>query len=131
MLENPPPPWLKFSFPTTNFSMEGSSHVPSPFNFSSPPKSKIPLKTPIHFPITIATCKYWSQFVTCSPSRGDSSGVSRPKDIIIRFLTMVNKNAFSEFWFGDFGERMRVGGGLGSLQYIWSLKKGTRTFNSR
>ena len=45
---------------------------------------------------------------------------------------MVNKMAISEFWSGDFWEKkMSVGGGLGALQFFWSLKKGTRTFNFR
>ena len=44
---------------------------------------------------------------------------------------MVNQMAISKFWSGDFGENMSVGGGLEALQYFWSLKKGTRTFNSR
>ena len=42
---------------------------------------------------------------------------------------MVNKMAISEFSSGDFGEKMSVEGGLGALQFLWSLKKRTRTFN--
>ena len=36
---------------------------------------------------------------------------------------MVNKMAISEFWSGDFGEKMSVGGGLGALQFFWSLER--------
>ena len=39
--------------------------------------------------------------------------------------------AMSEFGFGDFGEKISVGGGLGALQFFWSLKKGTATFHFR
>ena len=31
---------------------------------------------------------------------------------------MVNKMAISEFWSGDFWEKMSVGGGLGALQFL-------------
>ena len=44
---------------------------------------------------------------------------------------MVNKMDISEFWSGDFWEKMSVGGGLGALQFFWSLKKGTRPFKFR
>ena len=44
---------------------------------------------------------------------------------------MVNKMDISDFWSGDFGEKMSVEGGLGTLQFFWSLKKGTRTFHFR
>ena len=36
---------------------------------------------------------------------------------------MVNKMAISEFWFGDFWEKMSVGGGLGALQFVGHLKR--------
>ena len=42
---------------------------------------------------------------------------------------MVNKMAISEFRSDAFAEKMSVGGGLGALQFFWSLEKGTRTFN--
>ena len=71
MLENPAPPYLKFSSAMTNYSMEISSHVP-------PPKpKKFPLKTSVHFQMNITICKHWSKFVTCRPSHGECGGVSR------------------------------------------------------
>ena len=47
------------------------------------PNLKIPLKTPVHFQITICNdqitiCKHWSKFVTCGPSHGVFWGESRP-----------------------------------------------------
>ena len=44
---------------------------------------------------------------------------------------MMNKIAISGFLSDDFWEKMSVGGGLGALQFFWSFKKGTRTFNFR
>ena len=44
---------------------------------------------------------------------------------------MVNKMAISEFFSGDFGVKMSVGEGLGAIQFLVTLKKGTRTFNFR
>ena len=40
---------------------------------------------------------------------------------------MLNKMAISEFWSSDFGKIISLGGGLGALQYFWSLKKDART----
>ena len=39
--------------------------------------------------------------------------------------------AISEFWSVDFGKTISVGGGLGALQFFWSLKKATRTLHFR
>ena len=78
MLENPAPFSLNFSSPMTYSSKERSSHIaPSPQ--PNPPNQKIPLKTSVHFPITITVCKHWSKFVTCSPSPRDCGGVSHPQ----------------------------------------------------
>ena len=41
----------------------------------------------------------------------------------------MNKMAISEFWSGDFGKKMSVGGGLGALQFFLSHKKDTRAVN--
>ena len=123
MLENPAPPPLKVSSPMKSSSIWRSSHVTP---LQPPPQTKkIPLKTSVHFPVTITICKHRSKFVTCSPSHGDCGGLSRPQRIVIRLFlaTMVNKMAISEFWSGDFWEKMSVGGGLFALQIFWSLKK--------
>ena len=44
---------------------------------------------------------------------------------------MVNKMAISEFWYGNIGGKISVGGGLDALKLFWSLKKGTRIFHFR
>ena len=36
---------------------------------------------------------------------------------------MMNKMVISEFWSGDFWEKMSVGGGLGTLQIFGHLKR--------
>ena len=127
------PSW-KFSSPMTDSSMESSPNI-SPLLGPSP-NQKIPLKTSVHFPITITICKHWSKFVTCSPSHGDcgstsdcgdDGSTSSPKG----FSTTLNKMDISEFWSVDFWKIISVGGGLGALQFFWSLKKGTRTFHFR
>ena len=75
MLENPAPFSLNLYSPMTYSSKKKSSHIaPSPS--TPPPNQKIPLKTSVHFPITITVCKHWSKFVTCSPSPRDCWGVS-------------------------------------------------------
>ena len=51
----------------------------SPFPQPHPQAKKIPLKTSVHFPITITVCKHWSMFVTCSPSPRDCGGVIHPQ----------------------------------------------------
>ena len=76
ILENPAPFSLNFCSPMTYFSRERSSHIaPSPQPHPQNQK-KNPLKTTVHFPITIIICKHWSKFVTCSPSPRDCGGVS-------------------------------------------------------
>ena len=72
---NPAPFSLNFCSPMTYFSKERSSHIaPSPQ--PHPQNQKNPLKTTVHFPITIIICKHWSKFVTCSPSPSDCGGLS-------------------------------------------------------
>ena len=44
---------------------------------------------------------------------------------------MLNLMAISVSWSDDFGKMISVGGGLGALQFFWSLKIGTRTFYFR
>ena len=75
VLENPAPFSLNLSSPITYFSKERLTHIPPPLSPTSKTK-KIPLKTSLHFPITIVICKHWSKFVTCSPSPRDFGGVS-------------------------------------------------------
>ena len=74
MLENPAPFSLNFSSPMTHSSKERSSH--KALSHQPPQNQKIPMKTSVHFPITITICKHWSKFVTCSPSLRDCGGVS-------------------------------------------------------
>ena len=84
-----------------------------------PPKPKIPLKPTVHFQITINICKHWSKFVTCGPSHGPQVY----KVFWLRWIKLLSQ----KFWFGDFGKIISVD--LGTLQFFWSLKKGTRTFH--
>ena len=48
--------------------------------------------------------------------------------IFTGFSTMVSKIAMSKFWSDVFGKKVR-GKGVATLQYFWSLKKGTTTFH--
>ena len=78
MLENHGPFPLNFSSPVKYSSKERSSQIaPSPQPHTQ--TKKIPLKTSVHFPITITVCKHWSKFVTCSPSPRDCGVVSHPQ----------------------------------------------------
>jgi len=95
----------------------------------SPQRGKLPLKTSVHFPITITICKPWSKFVICRTSPGDYVRLSRLKDIIIRFFDYAEQNGYLKILSGDFGKKMSVGGGMGTVQFCGSLKKGTRTFS--
>ena len=124
MLKNPAPFSLNFSSPMTYSSKERSSQIaPSAQPHPSNPK-KIPLKTSVHFPIAIAVCKHWSKFVTCSPSSGDCGGKNK-WGMNICWTKWLSQN-FDPL---TLGKKMSVGGGLDSLQFFWSLKKGTRTFH--
>ena len=101
------------------------SPLPSP-----PSQQKIILKRSVHFQIIITVCKRWSKFVTCSPSPGDCGGVSQPKrHSYYVFWLCWTKWLSQNFDPLTLGKKMSVGGGLGALQFFWSLKKGTRTFN--
>ena len=79
MLENPAPFFFEFFFPHDRF-LQGKILQHSPLPSAPPPKqNKIPLKTSVHFPITITICKHWSKFVTFSPSPRDFGKVSHPQ----------------------------------------------------
>ena len=43
---------------------------------------------------------------------------------------MLNKMAISEFWSGDFGKIISVGGGQGALQFFGHLKRALELFIS-
>ena len=124
-------PFMEIFFPHDKFlDWKFPKHFPL---FSTPASNqKILLKTPVYFPITITICEHWSKFWTCNPSPGGFGGVSRPQRHSYKvFRTTLNKMAISEFWSVDFGKIISVGGGLGTLQFFWSLKNGTRTFHFR
>ena len=109
--------FIEFLFPH-DISLQGKILPHSP-----PPQKKTkknPLKTTVHFPITIIICKHWSKFVEVIP-----------KDVVIMVFDYAEQNGYLKFWSADFSKRMSVGGGLGALQFFWSLKKGTRTFHFR
>ena len=67
--------FIEFLFPHDIF-LRGKILPYSPLPSAPPPKPKNPLKTSVHFPITIIIWKYWSKFATCSPSPRDCGGVS-------------------------------------------------------
>ena len=131
MLENPVPFSLNFSSPLTYSSKERSSHI-APLPKPHPQTKKIPLKTSVHFPITITVCKHWSKFVTSSPSPRDYGGVSHPqRHSYYGFRLCGTKWVSQNFDPLTLEKKMSVGGGLGALKFFWSLKKGTRTFYFR
>ena len=116
MLENPAPPSWNFSSPMTNSSKGRSSHV------APSPNQKIPLKSSVHFQITITVCKRWSKFVTCSPSPRDCGGVSQPQRhsyFVFRLCwTKWPSQKFDPLTLG----KMSVRGGLDALQLFRHLK---------
>ena len=59
--------------------LQGKILPHSPLPSTPHPNQKIPLKTSVHFPITITVCKHWSKFLTCIPSPRDCGGVSHPQ----------------------------------------------------
>ena len=130
MLENPAPFSLNFSSPMTYSSKERSSHIaPSPQ--PHPQTKKIPLKTSVHFPITITICKHWSKFVTCSPSPRDCGGVSHSqRHSYYGFRLCGTKWLSQNFDPLTLGKNER-GRGPRCPPIFWSLKKGTRTFHFR
>ena len=71
-------PLMEIFFPHDKF-FNGKFPPHNPLFSTPPPNQKIPLKTSVHFPITITICKEWSKFVTCSPAHGDCGGVNRPQ----------------------------------------------------
>ena len=69
MLRNSGPlPW-KILFPHNKFLIR------SPLPRTLPPE-KITVKKSENFPITNSICNQWAKLVTCSPSPGDSGGLS-------------------------------------------------------
>ena len=70
--------FIEFLFPHEIF-LEGKILPHSPLPSTPHPNQKMPLKTSVHFPITITVCKHRSKFVTCSPSPRDCGGISHPQ----------------------------------------------------
>ena len=76
-------PFIESLFPPEKFLHGNILPLKSPLN-SPPPNLKIPLKTSLHFPITITinitiNTGQTSNFVTCSPSHRDCGGIIRPQ----------------------------------------------------
>ena len=119
---------LNFSSPMTYSSKDRSSYIaPSP---NPPPTIKISLETSVHFPITITVCKHWSKFVTCSPSPGDSGGVSHPwRHSYFGFRLCWTKSLSQNFDPLTLGKKS-VGGGLGALHFFGHLKRALELFIS-
>ena len=93
MQENHAPFSLNFSSPMTD-SFKDSLDIPffphdrflqgkilqhSPLPSAPPPNKIFPPENVCTLPITITICKYWSKFVTCSPSPRDCGGLSHPQ----------------------------------------------------
>ena len=130
MLENPALPSIESLFPHEKF-LHGKILPGNPPPSNIPPNQKIPLKTSVHFPVTITICKHRSKFVTCSPSHGDCGGVSCPQRHIYRvFRLWWIKWLSQNFDPVTLGKNER-GSGPRCPPVFWSLKKGTRTFNFR
>ena len=125
MLENPAPPSRKFSSLVLNSSIERSSHV-TPIPYLLLRRRKVPLKTSLHFPITITICKQWSKFETCSRSPGAVGDKVVPKDIVIRFIDYAEKKwLFHNFDPVTLGKNER-GRGPRCPPVFWSFKKGVK-----
>ena len=122
--------FIEFFLPHDIF-LKGKILPQSPLPSTPPPNQKIPLKTSVHFPITIIICKHWLKFATCSPSPRDCGRVSHPKYIVIMIFDYAEQNGYLKILIRWLWEKMSVGGGLDALQFFWSLKKGTRTFQFR
>ena len=134
MLKSPALPSWKLSSPwqITRWKVP-QTYPPTYLPLLNPsPNLKIPLKTSVHFPITITVCKHWSKFVTCSPSHGNCGGISGPQRHSYEvFFTTLSKMAISEFWSVYFGKIISVEGGLGALQFFWSPKRALELFHFR
>ena len=87
-------PFMEFLFSDDKFLQE--KILPRSPILQTPPTPKIPLKRSVHIQITIAVCKRWSKFVTCSPSPGDRGGVSQPQRHSYYFLRLCWKKQLSQ-----------------------------------
>ena len=130
MLENPALPSGNFSSPITNSSKESSPNISPSSQPALPLNLKIPQKTSVLFQITITICKHWSKFGTCGPSHGDFGGVSRPQKHSYKVFDYVEWNGSLEFWSGDCGKIISVGGGLDTFQFFGHLKRALELFIS-
>ena len=129
ILENSVAFQLSFSSPMIYSSKEIVSHI-APSLQPPPPNQKIPLKTSMRFPITIAVCVHWSKFVTCSPSSGDCKGrESRPKTQVLCFRLCGTKWLSQNFDPLTLGKKS-VGGGPRCHPIFRSLKRALELFNS-
>ena len=103
--------FIEFLFPHDIF-LQGKILPHSPLR-SAPPlqPQKIPLKTSVHFPITITVCKHWSKFLTCSPSPRDCGGVSHSQTHSFCGYRLCRKKLLSQnFDPSTLGKNERGGG---------------------
>ena len=123
--------FIEFLFPHDVF-LQGKIYPHSPLPSTPPPKTKkIPLKTSLHFPITIIICKHWSKFVTCSPSPRNCGGVSHSQRHSYCGFRLCGTKWLSQNSDTLTLEKNERGRGPRCPSFFWSLKKGTRTFHFR
>ena len=121
--------FIEFLFPHDVFLQEKIlPHNPLP---STPTQTKkeIPLKTSVHFSITITVYKHWTKFVTCSPSPRDCWGVSHSKYIVNMVFDYAEQNGYLKIWIRWLWKKNERGRGPRCPPIFWLLKKGTRTFH--
>ena len=122
--------FIEFLFPHDIFPEERSYHTalsPQPHLQNQ----KNPLKTSLHFPVTIITCKHWSKFVTCSPSPRDCGGVSHSqRHRYYGFWLCRTKWLSKNFDLLTLEKKWAWEGALGAFQFFGHLKRALELFIS-
>ena len=121
---------MEIFFPQDKF-LHGKFPPHSPLFLTPPPNQKIPLKTSLHFPITINICKHCSKFANCSPSHGNCGGVSHPQRHSYKVFRLCWIKCLSQNFDPTTLGKNERGRGPRCPPIFCSLKKGTRTFHFR
>ena len=129
-IENPAPFSLNFSSPMTYSSKERSSYIARSLQPHPKPK-RSPLKTSVHFPITITVCKHWSKVCNLQPLPQGLWGSKFPQRHSYYGFRLCGKKWLSQnFYSLTLGKNER-GRGPRCPPIFLSLKKGIRTFHFR